>query len=122
MTPYFCWEQESDVMGELPVTIANKHDLVSVTGELYQLKLRAESGEGNMFTLDRKVMLLFFANKAQVNKSDVITVQSNGQVTKEYTFDGHNEIEVQLVDAMTKQQLDRVLIKKNNDRDLGGLF
>lgn len=75
-----------------------------------------------MFTLDRKVMLLFFANKAQVNKSDVITVQSNGQVTKEYTFDGHNEIEVQLVDAMTKQQLDRVLIKKNNDRDLGGLF
>lgn len=50
-------------MGELPVTIVNKHDLVSVTGELYQLKLRAESGEGNMFTLDRKVMLLFFANK-----------------------------------------------------------
>ncbi|CSI61347.1 PglZ domain protein [Vibrio cholerae] len=29
---------------------------------------------------------------------------------------------MQLVDAMTKQQLDRVLIKKNNDRDLGGLF
>lgn len=122
VTPYFCWEQESDVMGELPVTIANKHDLVSVTGELYQLKLRAESGEGNMFTLDRKVMLLFFANKTQVNKSDVITVQSNGHVTKEYTFDGHEELEVQLVDAITKQQLDRVLIKKNNDRDLGGLF
>ncbi|MFB2777088.1 PglZ domain-containing protein [Shewanella xiamenensis] len=122
VTPYFCWEQESDVMGELPVTIANKHDLVSVTGELYQLKLRAESGEGNMFTLDRKVMLLFFANKTQVNKSDVITVQSNAHVTKEYTFDGHEELEVQLVDAITKQQLDRVLIKKNNDRDLGGLF
>lgn len=122
VTPYFCWEQESDVMGELPVTIANKHDLVSVTGELYQLKLRAESGEGNMFTLDRKVMLLFFANKAQVNKSDVITVQSNGQVTKEYTFDGHNEIEVQLVDAMTKQQLDRVLIKRITTATLADYF
>lgn len=41
---------------------------------------------------------------------------------KDYTFDGHDELEVQLVDAMTKQQLDRVLVKKNNDRDLGGLF
>ncbi|WP_285127489.1 PglZ domain-containing protein [Leclercia adecarboxylata] len=122
VTPYFCWEQESDVMGELPVTIANKHDLISVTGELYQLKLRADSGEGNMFTLDRKVMLLFFANKTQVNKSDVITVQSKGHINKEYTFDGHDELEVQLVDAITKQQLDRVLVKKNNDRDLGGLF
>jgi len=126
VTPYFCWEQESDGMGELPVTIANKHDLTSVTGELYQLKLSAEnmaeSGEGNLFTQERKVMLLFFANKAQVNKSDVITVQSNSDVTKEYTFDGHDEVEVQLVDAMTKQQLDRVVVKKNNDRDLGGLF
>ena len=97
-----------------------------MTGELYQLKLcadnMAESGEGNLFTQERKVMLLFFANKAQVNKSDVITVQSNGDVTKEYTFDGHDEVEVQLVDAMTKQQLDRVVVKKNNDRDLGGLF
>lgn len=122
VTPYFCWEQKSDVMGELPVSIANKHCLASVTGELYQLKLQAESGEGNMFTLDRKVMLLFFANKAQINKSDVIAVQSNSEVIKEYTFDGHDEIEVQLVDAITKQQLDRVKIKKNNDRDLGGLF
>jgi hypothetical protein len=57
-----------------------------------------------------------------VNKSDVIALQSNGQITKEYTFDGRDEIEVQLVDAITKQQLDRVKIKKNNDRDLGGLF
>lgn len=122
VTPYFCWEQERDGMGELPVTITNKHDLTSVTGELYQLKLSADKGAGNLFTQERKVMLLFFANKAQVNKSDVITVQSNSDVTKEYTFDGHDEVEVQLVDAMTKQQLDRVVVKKNNDRDLGGLF
>lgn len=122
VTPYFCWEQESDGMGELPVTITNKHDLASVTGELYQLKLSADYGESNLFTQERKVMLLFFANKKQVNKSDVIAVQSNSAIAKEYTFDGHGEIEVQLVDAITKQQLDRVVVKKNNDRDLGGLF
>jgi len=122
VTPYFCWEQERDDMNELSVVISNKSDLVSVTGELYQIKLNADSGDGNIFAQDRRVMLLFFANRNQVNKSDVISVQSNGEATKEYTFDGHNEIEVQLVDAITKQQLDRVLVKKNNDRDLGGLF
>ena len=122
VTPYFCWERENDGMGELPVVIANKSDLVSITGELYRIKLSADSGEGNLFTQERKVMLLFFANKNQVNKSDVIAVQSNGEIIKEYTFDGHDELEVQLVDAITKQQLDRTVIKKNNDRDLGGLF
>lgn len=122
VTPYFCWEQEGNDMGELAVVISNKSDLASVTGELYQIKLRTDSGEGNLFTLERKVLLLFFANKQQVNKSDVIAMQSNSKTAKEYTFDGYDEIEVQLVDAVTKQQLDRVKINKNNERDLGGLF
>jgi len=122
VTPYFCWEKGNDGMGELLVAINNKSDLASVTGELYQIKLNADAGEGSLFTQERKVLLVFFSNKRQINKSDVIAVQSNGQITKEYTFDGHDEIEVQLLDAVTKQQLDKVLVKKNNDRDLGGLF
>ena len=122
VTPYFCWQKETDGMGELPVFIANKTDLTSVPGELYQLKLAAKAGAGNLFTQERKILLLFFANKTQINKSDVILMKSNTDITKEYTFDGHMELEVQLVDAVTKQQLDRVKISKNNDRDLGGLF
>jgi len=122
VTPYFCWKLESNGMGELLVSIANKDDLASVTGELYQIKLNADAGNGNLFTQERKVLLVFFAYKNQINKSDVIAVQSNDQITKEYTFDGNDEIEVQLLDAATKQQLDKVLVKKNNDRDLGGLF
>lgn len=122
VTPYFCWEIEGEEMGELSISIINKYDLTSVAGELYQIKLKADKGEDNLFTQDRKVLLLFFANKSQINKSDVISVHSDSEVIKEYTFDGYKEIEVQLVDATTKQQLDRVIIKKNNDRDLGGLF
>lgn len=122
VTPYFCWEQDSAGMDELSVSITNKQDLSSVTGELYQLKLSAASGEGDLFTQERKVMLLFFANKKQVNKSDVFSLKSADELTKEYTFDGNDELDVQLVDATTKQQLDRVTIKKNSDRDLGGLF
>jgi hypothetical protein len=122
VTPYFCWEQDSAGMDELSVSITNKQYLSSVTGELYQLKLSAASGGDDLFTQDRKVMLLFFANKKQVNKSDVISLKSADELTKEFTFDGNDELDVQLVDAVTKQQLDRVTIKKNNDRDLGGLF
>ena len=90
-------------MGDLPVSIANKGDLASVTGELYQIKLHAEKGEDNMFNLNRKVILVFFANKNQTNNSDVITIQCDAQITKEYTFDGFDEIVVQLLDATTKQ-------------------
>lgn len=122
VTPYFCWEQESNTVNDLPVLIANKSELASVTGELYQIKLSAQVAEENLFNQDRKVMLLFFENNTQINKSDIIAVTSNEGITKEYTFDGYDEIEVQLVDAMTKQQLDRTAIRKNNDRDLGGLF
>ncbi|WP_435336873.1 hypothetical protein [Acinetobacter sp. LH3_13] len=122
VTPYFCWELENEGMGELSISISNKSDLTSVAGELYQIKLKGDKGEGNLFTQDRKVLLLFFANKCQINKSDVISMHCDSEVIKEYTFDGYKEIEVQLVDALTKQLLDRVMIKKNNDRDLDGLF
>jgi hypothetical protein len=122
VTPYFCWEKEGDGMAELPVTIANKSDLASVTGELFQIKLKAEAGTNELFSLERKVYLVFFANKAQINKSDIFSVQRNGKLDKEYSFDGYDEIEVQLLDAVSKQQLDRALVKKNKDRDLGGLF
>ena len=72
--------------------------------------------------MERKVFLLFFGNKVQINKSDVFTILRDQLVTKEYTFDGNTEIDAQLLDAQTKEQLDRAIIKQNKDRDLGGLF
>ena len=122
VTPYFCWSKDSDEGLNLEVSIANKNELLSVTGELYRIVLKANASEVDLFTQERKVMLLFSANKRIINKSDVITIQSNSEIGKDYTFDGHDEIEVQLVDAVTKEELDRAVIKKNNDRDLGGLF
>ncbi len=75
-----------------------------------------------MFFKERKVYLVFFANKSQVNKSDVFTIKRNERIIKEYTFDGHPELEMQLLDAATKQQIDRALVKQNKERDLGCLF
>jgi len=122
VTPYFCWERSRASAASLSVVIENKGDLKDVTGELFSIKILADKGAGDLFSMERKVYLVFFANKAQVNKSDVFTIQRNERITKEYTFDGHSEIEVHLLEATTKQQLDRTVVKQNKDRDLGGLL
>lgn len=122
VTPYFCWERSGASAVSLSVKIENKEDLKDVTGELFSIKIQAEKGEGDLFSMDRKVYLAFFANKTQVNKSDIFTIQRNERITKEYTFDGYPVIEIQLLDAATKQQLDRAVVKQNNERDLGGLL
>ncbi|HNR14464.1 MAG TPA: PglZ domain-containing protein, partial [Thermodesulfobacteriota bacterium] len=122
VTPYFCWERSGASAASLSVVIENKGDLKDVTGELFSIKIRADKGAGDLFSMERKVYLVFFANKVQVNKSDVFTIQRNERIIKEYTFDGHSEIEVHLLDAATKQQLDRAVVKQNKDRDLGGLL
>ena len=49
-------------------------------------------------------------------------MQRDQVVTKEYSFDGCPEIEVQLLNAQTKEQLDRAIIMQNKDRDLVGLL
>ena len=72
--------------------------------------------------MERKVYLVKFCGKEQIGKSDVFTLKQGETINKEYTFDGNNEIEIQLLDALTKEQLDKAIVKKNNDRDLGGLF
>lgn len=122
VTPYFCWEHSGGSAVSLSVNIANKEDLKDVTGELFSIRVQADKGEGDLFSMERKIYLVFFANKTQVNKSDILTIQRGERLTKEYAFDGHQTLEVHLLDAATKQQLDRAVVKQNRDRDLGGLL
>jgi hypothetical protein len=122
ITPYFIWERSEELIASLPVRIENKEELKDVTGELFSIKLKADRGTDDLFSVERKIYLVFFANNTQVSRSDIFAVQQMELITKEFTFEGHQEIEVQILDASTKQQLDRAVVKKNNDRDLGGLF
>lgn len=122
VTPYFCWGGSNRFEPSLSVSIENKNDLKDVTGELFLVKIRAEKGVGDLFSINRKIYLVFFANKVHINKSDVFTIQRDECITKEYTFDGHQEIEVHILDASTKHQLDKAIVKQNKDRDLGGLL
>lgn len=122
ITPFFYWERSLGASNNLSVSIQNKADLKSVTGEIFPITLRSGKGTGDLFSLERKVILVFFSGQTQVNKSDIISIQREQTLTKEYTFDGNTELVAQLLDAVTKEQLDEVHIKQSKDRDLSGLF
>lgn len=122
ITPFICWENDSEDANSLSATIVNKSDLKCVTGELYGVKIQAGISDDSLFSLERKVYLLFFSGGKQIDKSEIVTLASNKIIEKEFAFDGYNEIEVQLLDAISKEQLDRAVIKKDNARDLGGLL
>ena len=122
VTPYFCWERSGAPIDTLPVFIENKEELKDITGDLYVIKIQAEKGAGDLLSMERKVYLVFFANKQPINTSDIFIIRQNEQINKNYSFDGNAEIEIQLLDAASKKQLDRAVVKKNTARDLGGLF
>jgi hypothetical protein len=104
------------------VKFANKSDLSSVAGQIYQVKIQSVKAADNLLNINRKIYLVFFEKGAQINKSDIFTIDSNQTITKEYSFDGSTEVEVQLLDADNRECLDRAIIKRSSDRDLGGLL
>jgi hypothetical protein len=122
ITPFICWENTSEDTNKLSAMIMNKSDLKCVTGELYSIKIQAGVSDDSLFSLERKVYLLFFSSGKQIDKSEIVTLTSNATIEKEFAFDGYSEIEVQLLDALSKEQLDKTVIKKDNARDLGGLL
>lgn len=121
ITPYFCFELAQQE-GKLAIKFKDKAALKQVTGELYLLKLAAPKGAGNLFTAQRKCYLLFFNKGKQFHKSEVFTIKDGETLAKEYTFDGYQKVEVVLLDAINKEQIDKVLVEKDNARDLGGLL
>lgn len=122
VTPFFCWERSATATSSLSVLISNKVDLKDVTGELFSINLQAGKSVGDLFSEDRRVFLVFFADNAQVNKSDVFNIKQNERIIKDFEFDSHPEMEVHLLDASTKEQLDRTVVKRNQARDLGSLI
>lgn len=120
--PMICWENSENQIGNLFVSITNKSDLSSITGNLFEIKLKAKYNQDDLFSQERKIFLIFFSNGIQFNKSDVITIKKDEEIRKDYDFDGKKELEIKVLDFNTKEQLDKVTVKQNNARDLGGLF
>lgn len=122
VVPFICIESKGADIKKLDVVIANKENLEAVVGEIFEISLKAGISEEGLFSMQRKVEILFLSGGKQVNKSDIISLKPEEVVKKEYSFDGRNELDAIVIDAETKETIDRVTIKQKTIRDMGGLL
>ena len=122
ITPYLVWSSDRKEFNTLQVSVANKKELKNVTGNLFQLKIEANGKANDIFSVERKIVILQFTSGKQISKSDIVTLRSGEFMKKDFDFDGYNIIDIQILDASTKEILDKAEVIKKNDRDLGGLL
>lgn len=119
--PKFKFSKIKSQTSRLDVIISNKQDLNDVPSELFVIKLEAPKSSTDLFGRARKVQIKLYAGNKEYQCSDIISIEVNSAVGKEFSFSGNTQVQAVLVDATTQEQLDTVIIKKSNLRDLGGL-
>ena len=120
--PRFIFRKENVVSQSLEVAIINKTELEEVVGEIFGIKLQADAIAHDLFTFSRKVHLLLYADDVIFSRSSIINMEPGKNETIEFAFNGNVALKAVLLDAETQEQLDFIIIKKSNVRDLGGLL
>ena len=106
----------------MPVTIVNKADLATVTGQFYTIKLQGGGNQSDVFASERKIKLLFFdSHGTEVNQSPIITIRAGEQEQSEYSLT-YDLLKLVVIDALTTEQLDSCNIEKQVSRDIEDLF
>ena len=122
LLPFFKWSNSAPNEELLEVTITNKRDLKDVTGNLYAIKLKGNASSDSLFSANRKILLMFFVKGEKVNESSIVTIEKGEEMKMEFQFGSNTTIDIRVLDAITKEQLDKATVKKSAARDLGGLF
>jgi len=107
-------------INQLDVKILNKKQLLSIVGNNFTIEIKAASSDGLLFNNKRNIEIHFLENKQTFNKTNVITIGQNETKALNFNENKDNFI-VHLLDAETKELLDKADLKKKQVRDLGGL-
>ena len=121
LIPFLEIEKPKKEINSLKIEITNKEELKNITGDIYPVKLKAGSSEGDMFSRDRKIIIVMVKEKEEFNQSDIINIHEEEEIVKEFNFKDYDEFEIVVLDAQTKTRLDYCNVKRNIARDLGGL-
>lgn len=121
LIPYLMIEKRGADMNQLEVSIINKKALEAVVGDVYEIKIKAGAHMGELFSSQRKIIIIFVNKRKEFNQSDIIDMKADEEVIKEFSFGKYDEFEAVIVDAESKSRLDSCKIKKQIARDLGGL-
>jgi hypothetical protein len=119
--PKFTIRKKKESTSALQIQIKNKKELSDTTGDLFVVKLQA-SKTTDLFTVQRKIQILLYAGGKMFQASQIIMMESGKIESVEFSFNKNKQIEVSMIDAVTKEQIDTVIVKQSNIRDLGGLI
>ncbi len=121
LIPYLIIEKSVADINQLEVSIVNKKALEAVVGDVYEIKIKSGAHMGELFSSQRKIIIIFVNERKEFNQSDIIDINADEEVIKEFSFGKYDEFEAVIVDAESKSRLDSCKIKKQVARDLGGL-
>jgi len=121
IVPFLSVEQKSSEIAKINVIISNKDALKDVVGSIFEISLKSGTSTNDLFSMNRKILILFMEKGKQVNQSDIITLKPDETLKKEYNFNGRNKLEALMIDAETKETIDRTVITQKIMRDMGGL-
>jgi hypothetical protein len=119
--PLFCFKSKNNTIEKLSISITNKEELSNQTTNSFIVNMEAHKAS-SLLNSARKCQLLLFADNKQITKSNILTIQNEQKIQKEYEFEQHFRIDVILIDAETKEQIDKATVVKKQIRNLGGLL
>jgi hypothetical protein len=120
--PNFVFSKVKESTKGLEVKIGNKAELSNVIGTIFAVKLETIKFKNDLFSSNRKVQILMFANGKQYSTSSIYNLSAGNNILVEFSFNGNDSVLASLIDVVTQEQLDSVKINKSNTRDLGGLL
>lgn len=120
--PKFRFYKPKPPTSQLDVFIENKKDLKDVPSELFVIKLEAAKSASDLFGAQRKVQVKLYAGNKEYQSSTVYSLEAGKSESIECSFNNNVQVQAVLLDALTLEQLDTVIVKKSNLRDLGGLL
>ena len=121
LIPYLQIEKFSEDVNKLQIEIVNKDELSSVVGDIYPVRLKAGINPGDIFSSERKIIIVMVKDKHEFSQSDIISIREEKEIIREFNFYAYDEFEIIVLDAQSKTRLDSGRVKRNITRDLGGL-
>lgn len=118
--PGYCFAREV-ATGSAKVSITNKNELQSVTGNYFTVKLKADGDTSDLFSAARKIKLQLFSNQGKLLSSMIENVQAGIVLSKELEIQG-NVCKLVVIDFDTTEQLDYCIIEASKARDIDDLF
>lgn len=118
LTPHLICSLKGEKEGKkIKVSISDRSHLENLVGDNFVVKLQGQKDVEGI----RKVEINIKDNKDLDKTSDIITINAGQEIAREYNIIQAN-FKIIILDATTKETLDKINVKKQSARDFGGLL